>query len=423
MISNSAVLLLTKKESFKFKKCNLFCALYLTAWNLFPLFSVHTNHGFFRLLYGAIVAIWIITALINLKRETALIFVFLMFLFLLVPLIYLMIGRGDMRPSNLVNYLLLFGFGLNSSLYSELNDDRLDKLIVWASFLVISITCVTTIIGLFKYPDASRLLTSSSTDETTAFFLREKNIGAYDFIYGITICLIPFIFFWKTSKKMAKLVLLPFLVLLIICVLISRFATAYLLLFISFLLLIIFYKKRRRIWPIVLIALVLLILAPFLLRFFLQALYNNTNSLLLKEKMQGILNVLDGKENIGETTSRFSLVIRSCKSFITNPFFGVGGYYSTSANNGVGQHCQFIDDFARFGILGGLPLLLFVVFSFAKINYGFRGHIINRKVVVPIILFVFLGFLNPIYVYGILTCFYLISPACCRINNRLEQNL
>jgi len=67
--------------------------------------------------------------------------------------------------------------------------------------------------------------------------------------------------------------------------------------------------------------------------------------------------LLSGNIEITDLSQRVSLLMNSISSFISSPLIGIGAYYNSY--DIVGGHSQFIDDFARYGIFGATPLIMF----------------------------------------------------------------
>jgi len=93
--------------------------------------------------------------------------------------------------------------------------------------------------------NASRKLASSSTPIEERLYLESRNIGSFDFIYGILILLPMLIFIIKSMKMQKKTMFLNIMIILliIICIALANFTIAYFFLGIS--LLLIFIPAKR----------------------------------------------------------------------------------------------------------------------------------------------------------------------------------
>ena len=404
---------------FKGKIVNLMCMFYMLLWTLVPAFSVITNRGIFRILFAIIFFMWIITAIQNFPKTILFNLIILFGTFFLVLGFYAFLHYGDLNFNNVINYILLFGFAINGVLYCMIDSRKLDRAILCFSLMLIILTSFTTITGLSTNINAARLLTSSSTDENVTAILRAQNIGAFDFIYGLVIIFPVLICAFKKSKKTTfKIGILLATIIIAVCVVKSNFATALLLIFIGFLLSFISLSNKNVTGKLIII-IIIAIATSKLFPAFLKFMYSITTSNMMKEKLTGILSYMNGSENAEDVTSRVSLFKLSLYSFLHNPILGVGGYYRTSTISYIGKHSQFIDDLARYGIIGGFPLISFVIYSIKNsTRTKFDKSILNSSFFPSLLLFFLLGFLNPIYNYGILVCFFIVSTTMSRYIDR-----
>lgn len=404
---------------FKGKITNLMCLFYLVVWTLVPAFSVNTNSGIFRILFAVILFMWIITAIENLPPKVFFNAVALAGCFFVVMVSYGILHYGDLGFYDVVNYILLFGFAINSILYCRLDNVKLDRIILCFSLIIVLLTIVTTLMGLLTNSDVARLLTSSSTNESAANILRARNIGAFDFIYGLVIIFPVLVsMFRKTRNRFFKCCIFIMIILTSLCVIKSNFTTALILLFIGFWLPFVFSSGKNMVGKLLLI-ICIAIIASLLFPYFLKLIYSITTSILAKEKIMGILMFLNGTENAGDVTSRVSMFQLSLSNFLSNPIFGVGGYYRITMVLYVGKHAQFIDDLARYGIIGGIPILAFVIYCIKRSILIKPDDSLYKSSLFPsIILFCLLGLLNPIYNYGILVSFFIVATTLARYIDR-----
>jgi hypothetical protein len=116
--------------------------------------------------------------------------------------------------------------------------------------------------------------------------------------------------------------------------------------------------------------------------------------------------------NQGEGTSvyfRVEHIYRSLGTFFQNPVLGksyeVGFSFAKEAVF-VGQHNEWFDIFARYGLLGGLPLILFIGYSLKDLYID--SH--DKNTIFIIAIFIFLGFFNPIINTSILMFIFVVFP-------------
>jgi len=82
----------------------------------------------------------------------------------------------------------------------------------------------------------------------------------------------------------------------------------------------------------------------------------------ISTRLNDLALFIEGK-GINDSTviGRLYFYKASIKTFLNNPFFGVGEHWSENYITGVGQHSEILDAFARYGIFGG-GLWIFVLF-------------------------------------------------------------
>ena len=120
--------------------------------------------------------------------------------------------------------------------------------------------------------------------------------------------------------------------------------------------------------------------------------------------------------------NRFTIPFTTLKTFLDNPLTGVAykhGYgFLRPYLFGVGNHCEFPDALANFGIFGGS---CFYSIFFVQITDILKYRIEHRSYLWLVVLFL-LGFFNPLrYFYVNLVLFFLI-PAFCLLNEeRLNE--
>ena len=278
--------------------------------------------------------------------------------------------------------------------------------------------------------DASRLLTSSSTDVNVQHILKMQNVGSFDFIYSIAIflpVLVSFIIRSKYPILYSKAIIILIVALYGYTILISNLTTALIMLFIGVLISGISGHGSITISKFLFYCLICALVTPLLLKVFLIFMEGRIDSIYAQSKIDGILGFLNGggTQSLDDATSRTDLLKRSIKSFFDNPIFGVGGYYRIAWKSPIGQHSQFIDEFARYGILGGCFLLLTIVRTLrVNIRSLKNGKIFNNPQIMAVMLFGVLGFMNPVFVYSIMIVTFIISPALSRlILNKYEDSV
>lgn len=399
------------QRKMKHEKINIMCLIYLITWSFMPVFAYYTSGMIFRLLYAVIVIVWFFTGLENITMKTFYP-VMAMGMFLLVMFIYYISGYGNIELLDFINYILLLDIGINSTLYIKKISIRRKQKLKKYVLGCISITLCTTISALYKNPVAARLLTSSSTESQIADALKKSNVGAFDFIYGLVIVL-PVLVYVATQKKekIKKIMYIILIVLSLICIFKSNFTIAYIL-FVVDIILYLFFQSNS-IWGKIISETLLLIFLLFgkkIIEIYIEFLIGNTTSIWSKIKLESIMNILNGEGSLSETTSRISLLLRDINSFFSSPILGKGAFYGVGSSDFIGQHSQFLDELARYGLLGGILLFYFIYICIKRIWKSIEDKVLKNKYLITTIVFIMLGFLNPIFNGGILFFYFIVIP-------------
>lgn len=128
----------------------------------------------------------------------------------------------------------------------------------------------------------------------------------------------------------------------------------------------------------------------------------------ISNKLLVLLNLSD-YSNIKDTGSlgtRLELYMNSFYIWLDNPFLGVAYKYDFSTTKmiaiGMGAHSEWLDLLAKYGLLSVfLMIYIFTPKKVYKYNQGYK---------LGFILFIILGFLNPIYIFNIFFIVFFYSP-------------
>ena len=105
--------------------------------------------------------------------------------------------------------------------------------------------------------------------------------------------------------------------------------------------------------------------------------------------------------------------MKSLKTFINNPLFGVsyrhGNNYLKASDFGIGNHCEWADALANYGLIGGVPMLLIYYYNVREVlqmpNRLSKGWLVCMLV---------MGMFNPFRSFqSHLILFFIIPVFCC----------
>jgi len=388
-----------------FKIINITCITVYFIWYITPIFRAYFYGTFFNAIIIGLIGVWLLTAiLLNPKWifqwNLHLIIVTIQIIgFIIMALLGIGGGALAYMKIGVSFWFTLYVYHFYASLGWRMVIGRIGTLVLISLF----ITGITTLIGLISIPNASRMLTSSATLIEDNFILNSKNIGGFDFVYGLIIfipTLISFILFNK-KKGETNLLVLPFLFLIMLTFFItlkSSFTIALFSLILGGVLGLISKTKPQNIILVIILTCLVYQLLPkeTLGSYFNQVAYNVENPY-VSERIQDIGNNLKGIQSTSSHfTMRATLYDMSFNTFMNHPITGVGPYYYVSGV-GIGYHSQILDDLARYGVFGMAFYSLFFYTFYQYINKQWKNLDFNGNLFVSLLVFLFVSLLNPTF--------------------------
>lgn len=280
-------------------------------------------------------------------------------------------------------------------------------LLFYLSFLLLLYYSIMTLIAVATYPTISRQI-ASGTDYIMYYYYGLNIGGGYSLIYSLVFAVLGLIYLAKDVKiNLSIRILLIFV--FIYTMFMSGYFTALFLVLFGIIIRHFGKTKYRLLIGVSFLGAILLILYIFRVNVYIgNYIILNSNIGLYGVKLQELGSFL-----IGDTTNsyvnffgRASRMMLSLNTFADNPVIGfsiVTGYDSLKEIGYIGQHCEWLDAFARYGIIGTFFLGGFIM-NVIKEVYGKidKGYVL-------IIVFIALGFLDPILNSSIIFAFVLLS--------------
>lgn len=139
---------------------------------------------------------------------------------------------------------------------------------------------------------------------------------------------------------------------------------------------------------------------------------NSTNKLFIRLHEIGI-ELYNFRSKGGSTylRSRLSLLLESLKLFISSPFIGNGFKYAYDFNLskliGIGNHSEWLDILAIYGLFGGLPIFMIYYYG---IQTALRYHC-SVSMGAYIFVLIFLGLFNPFKSFQAHLIIFFVIPA------------
>ncbi len=274
------------------------------------------------------------------------------------------------------------------------------KILSYITIIGLTITAITTYLGVLLFPEIARTLAAVSESDTEIIAIStQMNIGGFDIVYCVVLAL-PLYFIliehFANGKVLVEKGLKILVVLLIgMFVLKTQYTTAVLLLFLSVFLIIIFRKVSIK--GMIILAFLIVLMFESFSDDLVNGL-NHTAEIVNSESISMRLEELADSINAGavsgeDITERSKVYKKSVDIFLANPIIGSWHIEGVSS---VGGHSTVLDLLAYTGSIGGL----FIVYTIYKVERYLLGTMksdINGKYIQIFLMnFFVLSVLNPI---------------------------
>jgi hypothetical protein len=300
--------------------------------------------------------------------------------------------------------------------FKMLNNPIQFKQIGTLSFVLIMTTCVTCIISLNIFPDASRFLAgagsvANSTVENTGIIelYMLYGIASYDFYHGVAFIFPVFSTLFLTKNKLfeRKKFIIP-IALFLSCIYFGQYSSTLGLILIGSIFSLII-PKLKNMTQYLLISVITIFLVSFSGKIISPVLYSLADILNSENFSPRLRNVganLDGSylqldDKDREYTESYEEQKNiSLQSFYNNPILG---------ENEIGGHHFWYDIIGRYGLFGLGVWISFLSYIFKDISNRLLGSfkIIYLHIFIS---FVFLGIYKPILIFAMITYITFFAP-------------
>lgn len=134
-----------------------------------------------------------------------------------------------------------------------------------------------------------------------------------------------------------------------------------------------------------------------------------------------------GKAHDNSLNSRMDLWQVSLNTWIASPvnfLFGIGDHYrsatASTAGSGIGNHSDFFDVLARYGLIGGL-----VLFNIFKVYFNYIKRMVSGRLYLKVLIFfaliIVFGFTKKIILPSISIMIFILFPLCLYNINSNER--
>lgn len=383
-----------------------------------------TPFGDFKkiVIIGGLMSLWLISSIsLNRKsmKDTVPLFVVLSGIMLLQFIYSSFPNNGDTFRLFFTQYLLTFMWGILGVFYAS-NIDLFKKSIPFL-VIMISISCIYTIMGNLAIPNASRLLAGSEKEgDQTYILLHAMNVGGYDFIYALVFALFPAVLWFKF--RFSKTILsIAFVLLIIGTLLVGSYFTSILLATIVVIFSLSDTKKLSRFIVISgLLLFIIIIFKDFLLRGLVD--FGVTiDSHMLQMRAQEMLDgsYQEDSDAIGQY-SRWDRMLNALHNFSQSPIFGRMTMRTLDIK--PSGHSEMLSYFERYGICGSI-YFYYSYLIYKKIQKNTTTIEMRRGIGFLFIIFLVFIFLNTFDVANATGCMiFLIAPCTMLYIEKRKQS-
>ena len=338
-------------------------------------------------------------------------------LFLSVLLIYSSVGHS---PFYFQSLSVPFAYVVGFYYIKHRSRENLRTVLAFGSIYIFIIT-INTMLKLYTNPNISRYLAGGNSEITRE--LATPFTGGFTFVYATLLLSINAFSIFLTSNKgkskAYKVFNIVQLLLGTVLILMAQYMTALILLFVGYWLVILYSptSNKIKIFSFFAMIAILVILMFGLLPGILEniAMFFPPEGGAVQEHLLELASVVRyGKSSAG-SLARVKIFRASFGLFYHSPIFGAG--YSRN-------HQEFIDFFARYGVVGALPYFGAMFMMSRRIIGLFDKSIYRMSVIIPYIIFALYLFLDTATdgLFYIVLFFLIAAPAIIIDKPAVMQN-
>lgn len=280
--------------------------------------------------------------------------VLLMFGVFLLSLLY---GKYSNLPLYLYSILQIVIYPLITMFVLKKGNVRSFQYIIGFVWIAYIITAITTIIGCHYFPEAPREIAAAlSTEDPVKYHMyMNMNIGSLAFIYTLVLML-PILVYTIRFSIINRIISISCLLLFIVTVYTSQYATALLFLFIGILPFVLHKKfKATTILLLGACAVIVFLFSKDTLAGLFTYLSSAFQSEILSDRFQSLADLIQGGVNRtdGDIAARQDFYKASFDAFLQSPLWGTGKSVG-------GGHSYVLDVLANYGLIGlGAVILMY----------------------------------------------------------------
>lgn len=350
-------------------------------------------------------------------------------LYLIICLLYRITGVSSIPLGQFVYHLSFFWLILVMLILPHILSHKQMKWVFWSVVLVVSLNILDNIRLCIAYPDLFFLVSRDKDD-----LGMNLNIGGSKFYNAVffffTICFFGML---NCNDKKYKYALLCSVVLSLIFIF-GFCLKAAVLIFAGFSAFLLYFSKRAKSPK----RFILLLLLPSLSAFVIVSTFSDqiieliSNFFSSERLSQRLIALIASDESETSTLEvRENLWLMSVNTWLdnfSNFIFGIGDHRAnwdagqTAAQTGIGQHSDFLDSLARYGLIGLLLLVSIFVYSF-KYILSFFDNEYKLQLQVIFLLFVLFGFSKGVFQSDIGFVLFVLLPLLGNIINKKRKGV
>lgn len=232
------------------------------------------------------------------------------------------------------------------------NFDKIIKVVEW----IYPIWMIITLRAYNSIPNISRLLANNNNENVVVW--SQQGIGGYGMIYSLVFYNIILLYILLNKGKKRILTAVNY-ILSLVTIIMAGYSIALIAVLLGSI--IVLFIREKRVERIILVIFVAGILYALFLMFqteIFNGLLSLADGTMYEQKIKDIINSFTEASAQGTLESRTILYQYSWETFLKNPF--VGSAFSEKLM--FGGHSFFLDTFAKFGLIGGIPFLYLLLY-------------------------------------------------------------
>ncbi len=309
-------------------------------------------------------------------------------------------------------------------IYMRNKDVKNVRTIAIVSILIIIITSIFTFKNAIDNPGIVKSIVDAQATEDYTYILEQyrKGIASYGMPHAFPFIVPPFIYMLKNKNFSFKLRMFALLMVIIggFMVFYSESTGALVVLLFSIIMSLIITESplKKNIIRLVLLGIIaLLFLNTQTLISVLDFFGAKTETMTYYGKIEDAMTILETGKSVGEIAYRQELHNMSFNAFVNHPLLG------TNKSSDIGKHAYFMDRAGLLGLVGFIPLFLFLYYQI-KITYENLPNFIRMYYLIGVVSCIILGFQKNMSGFEYwLYLFFLLPALCLLIGCKLNESL